>query len=130
MLCSCDIPQLQHLPCAHVMAACSNQGFGANLSFIPYCAPWYRVKNYQRAYEPSFKHIPDERFWGEDVVQKILPPVFTRKAGRPRTNRMKNRADESREGKRQNICSNCKQAGHYKPSCPNNPRTVRSFGMQ
>ena len=122
--CSCNIPLLHKFPCEHLIAACSNQDYGANITFHNFCSDWYSTEKYQRSYAPCFRYVKDKRFWKPYEGVFIEPPVFKRKPGRTWKVRLKSKDESVQEGKSKNKCGNCKEQGHYRNRCPNNPRRI------
>ncbi|XP_020245215.1 uncharacterized protein LOC109823346 [Asparagus officinalis] len=72
--CTCNIPQLQKIPCAHVLAASSNQLGGARIPYNRYCSPWYSTIHYRKTYSKSFHPPDDSRYWSEYTGPRLIPP--------------------------------------------------------
>ena len=79
---SCNLPQLQKMPCAHVIAACAKKRDCANISTYSLCALWYNVENYSKTYTGLFHHVIDLWYWPERNEPTILPPKIRRSLGR------------------------------------------------
>ena len=114
--CTCNIPLLQHLPCAHVMAACSSVANDANRAHHDFASPWYTVQNYLEAYKSEFHPVPDKRYWIPHEEPIVLPPPAHRAPGRPKSTRFKNSMDEVQD-RRQARCSKCGIHGHKRSRC-------------
>ncbi|XP_020242978.1 uncharacterized protein LOC109821202 [Asparagus officinalis] len=120
--CTCNIPELQKLPCPHVIAVTSKQSGGANISYYTYASEWYQSSNYREAYKQCFHPVHDSRYWPHYNGPHVVPPSYKRQAGRPRSVRLKGTMDEGREGApKKNRCGYCRQAGHRRSHCPTNP---------
>ncbi|XP_020250107.1 uncharacterized protein LOC109827508 [Asparagus officinalis] len=105
--CTCNVPQLQLIPCSHVVAACSDLQGGARISHYEFVDAWYSAYNYQQTYKECFRPPYDSRHWTQDGP-RILPPLYKRSAGRPRSVRIRNSMNDGREGaRRRNKCSRC-----------------------
>ena len=114
--CTCNIPLLQHLPCAHVMAACSSVANGANRAHHDFASHWYSVQNYLAAYSGEFHPVRDKRFWSPHEGQMVLPPPARRAPGRPKSTRIKGVMDEM-QPPRPNRCSKCGMHSHKRSHC-------------
>lgn len=114
--CTCNIPLLQKLPCAHVMAACSAQDYGANRAHHEFASEWYSVRSYKASYQPEFHPVRDKRYWRPYTGPHILPPPTRRQPGRPKSTRIKNVMDELQTPKT-NRCSKCGSQGHNRKRC-------------
>ena len=128
LYCTCNLPQLQKLPCAHVIAACSNESSCTDISTYSLCAFWYSVDNYCKFYALKFLHVPDAWFSLENTVDYYISPLML-EGHRVTPFRSHTRGMYGeREGHRWNICSNCKKLGHNKARCPNPPAPSSSIG--
>ncbi|KAI0519272.1 hypothetical protein KFK09_006714 [Dendrobium nobile] len=122
--CTCKRPQLYHVPCVHVIAVAGYRRWNHN-SFV---SQYFTLNSYRETYSGLFHVLPPKEVWPNFCeVQGIIPllaPAFRRRAGRPRTNRFRNTMDEpnSTGNKR---CGHCKQNGHNRATCPNNPGSSR-----
>jgi len=76
---------------------------------------------YTKTYAGLFHHVPDACTWAEYNGLMILPHEFRKPAGRPASVRIRTTMDEGHEVHRSNRCSNCKQLGHNKSHCHNQP---------
>ena len=114
--CTCNIPLLQHLPCAHVMAACSAVAKGAKRAHHDFASNWYTVQSYHAAYTPEFHPVRDKRYWPQPSGPMVFPPQARRAPGRPKSTRIKGTMDEG-QSSRSNRCSKCGVNGHKKSRC-------------
>ena len=73
---TCNLPQLQKLSCAHVIAACSKEGGCTNISTYVSCASWYSVDYYRKSCAPMFHPVPNRRFWLEHTVDQMTFPLI------------------------------------------------------
>jgi len=76
--CSCNIPQLQKLPCEHVIATYAKKKGCANISMYSLCALLYTVENYSKTYAGLSHLVPDSRTWAEYSGLMIFPPDVRR----------------------------------------------------
>ena len=128
--CTCNLPQLQKLSCAHIIVSCSKESDCANISTYSLCASWYSVNNYHKSSAPIFHLVLNRRFWPEYTVgQMIFPLDVRRPPGRPPSVRIRGIMNEKREGHRRNRCSNCKKLGHNKVRCHNPQEPSSSIGL-
>ena len=114
--CTCRIPLLQKIPCAHVMAACSAQGFGGNTAHHDFASEWYSVESYRATYDPEFNLVRDKKYWDPYNGPLILAPPVRRLVGRPKSTRCKNVMDEHQTPKT-NRCNKCGSQGHNRKRC-------------
>ncbi|XP_015970787.1 uncharacterized protein LOC107494244 [Arachis duranensis] len=115
--CDCGLFQSLHYPCQHALAGCA----AASVKWAPYMHPVYRQEAVFKVYEMEFPPIPDESLWSEWHGTMIRPnPAMRRKATRrPVSTRFQNDMDDvERHEKR---CALCKQVGHTRRGCPNQP---------
>ncbi|XP_020270620.1 uncharacterized protein LOC109845760 [Asparagus officinalis] len=76
--CTCNIPKLQKLSCAHVIAVTTKQFGGANTSYYTYASEWYQSSHYRDSYSQFFHPIVDSRYWPPYNGPHVLPPEFKR----------------------------------------------------
>ena len=108
--CTCNIPQLQKLRCAHVIAACFKERGCANISTHSFCVPWHYVDTYRKSYAPMFHHVPDHQSWPEKSMDQMISPLDVRRPpGHPPSVRIRGTMNGEREGHRQNRCSKYKK---------------------
>ena len=106
--CTCSIPQLEKLPCKHVIATCAKEKGCASISMYSKCAWWYTMENYTETYAGPFYPVLDPRTWAEYNGPLNLPPEFRRPAALPPSIRIRTTVDEGHKGHRHNKCSNYK----------------------
>ena len=104
--CSCNLLQLQKLPCVHVITACALDC--ANISTYILCAQWYTEDNYNKIYAGPFHPVLDKRYWPGRSGPTMLPLEVRRPPGCAPYVCIRGHMDEGCEGHRCNICSNCK----------------------
>ena len=103
------------------MAACQY----ISLDYTAHVQNWYFITTYQMTWAPLFHPIPDQAYW-PPADEMILVPSDSMKRtskGRPKSTRLHNEMD-IREGRGTVRCSNCKQEGHNKTTCPNKRTTA------
>ena len=57
LTCSYNLPQLQKLACAHIIASCAQEKDFANIITFFLCAQLYNVDNYSKAYVILFHRL-------------------------------------------------------------------------
>nr|XP_029146932.1 uncharacterized protein LOC114924923 [Arachis hypogaea] len=115
--CDCGLFQSLHYLCWHALAGCA----AASVEWAPYVHPVYRQEAVFKVYEMEFPPIPDELMWSEWHGTMMCPnPAMQRNAtGRPVSTRFRNDMDDvERQEKR---CYLCRQVGHTRRGCPNQP---------
>ena len=132
--CSCQFPQLHHLPCSHMITVCKLRGLDVEVA--PRMCYEASNKAVQDSYSPRFEPYLDPSQWpsydGEFFVPDLSLKNNTR--GRRRTRRFKNDMDKAykssanrrsqkpnntnSEPVMQNRCSLCHELGHKKTRCP------------
>ncbi|XP_073137263.1 uncharacterized protein [Henckelia pumila] len=116
--CSCRKWDLTGIPCQHAVCAiwCKHQ------DPMDYVNPYYEVDRYNRCYEHAILPITGLDLWPECELVPPLPPVYTKKVGRPCKLRRRE-GDEVPSGthlrgaKRITKCKNCGGDGHNKRTC-------------
>ena len=111
-LCTCQQFDLDHIPCAHVIAACRYYNF----SCYTLCSQYFTTKALVSSYSECIYLIGNEIDWIilDHIRNKImLPPKIRCPTKRPR----KVRIPSSGEGKRTSHCSHCGQYGHNRKTC-------------
>jgi hypothetical protein len=108
--CTCGMWEEYDCVCSHAIAA---------ILFIrkdpfDYITFKYKLRYYRETYS-----FPVEPVTLEDLVPDltILPPIKKQRAGRPKTVRIRNRYLKKVMKK----CGTCREFGHYKNRCPNQP---------
>jgi len=123
--CSCNVPQIMHAPCSHMITSCWLRGFDHTVA--PYMSPLYLRANTLKVWEKSFEPYLDESQWppyyGEDYAP--YPDLKKVGKGRRKKKRLKGDMDNMKgygadmygggdfdEERAQNLCSICKNPGH------------------
>ncbi|KAL6339216.1 hypothetical protein AAG906_024367 [Vitis piasezkii] len=109
--CTCRQFDLDHIPCAHAIAACRFY----NISCYTLCSKYFTLKHYYlhiRVYLSNGNEI-DWVVPNHIRDKVVLPPKTRRPTGRPR----KVRISSSGEGKHTSRCSRCGQYGHNRKTC-------------
>ncbi|KAL4288307.1 hypothetical protein AHAS_Ahas19G0273100 [Arachis hypogaea] len=97
--CDCGYFQALHLPCRHVLAACSH----ARLDWKSFIHPVYRIESVFNVYRSEFRPRPN-------------PRMMRVKRGRPVSSRIRNNMDDvEHNGEKQ--CRLCFQNGHTRRTC-------------
>ncbi|KAF2620450.1 hypothetical protein F2Q68_00042547 [Brassica cretica] len=95
-----------------------------------YVAEYYYTDVLKKTYEDNIKPVNGEKFWKKTNKPAIAIPEFRKPRGRPKTRDrrkepfedLQNQGKSTRHGRIQH-CSRCKQAGHIKSGCKNEPVT-------
>ncbi|RVW14908.1 hypothetical protein CK203_072251 [Vitis vinifera] len=111
---SCTYRQfdLDHIPCAHAIAACRFY----NISCYTLCSKYFTTKALLSSYSECIYPTGNEIDWvvPNHISDKVvLPPKTRRPTGRPR----KVRISSGGEGKHTSRCSRCGQYGHNRKTC-------------
>lgn len=123
--CSCNVPQIMHAPCSHMITACRARGY--NYQAPPYMSHLYLNEYTMRIWESEFEPYLDPTQWppynGDDYVPD--PNLMKRGKGRRKKKRLKGDMDAMRgygddkygggdfnEERRPNLCSECHEPGH------------------
>ena len=110
--CTCRQFDLDHIPCAHAIAACRFY----NISCYTLCSKYFTTKALLSSYSECIYPTGNEIDWvvPNHIRDKVvLPPKTRRPTGRPR----KVRIPSGGEGKRTSRCSRCGQYGHNRKTC-------------
>ena len=83
--CDCRRWQLTGISCSHAISALRHERIPPE-SVLPHC---YSVDAYINAYACSIWPCRDKSMWEKVDGPKILPPVYEKKAGRPKKSRRK-----------------------------------------
>ena len=123
--CTCKMFDLDHIPCAHAIAACR---YG-NMSYYTLCSQYYLKNSFISSYSKSIYPIGNNKDWVilEDIRCRVVLPPRNR---RP-TRRSKNeRIHSGGEVKRTQCCGRCGDYGHNGKTCkrpiPLHPRGEHS----
>ncbi|XP_028113436.1 uncharacterized protein LOC114311482 [Camellia sinensis] len=108
--CSCRLWEIDSFPCKHGFCAIKRSAKDLNCFLDDY----YRVSSYCDSYSYSIYPVPS--MWKPNVVvddDVVLPPLYKRPAGRPRTKRMPSKGEIKRIR-----CSRCGKMGtHNRKIC-------------
>ena len=116
VFCRCQKPKVHHLPCSHVIAACSVSRLDA-ASYVSH----YFTK--EAAAQTWCHEIYGIGILGPFTQQNSHPmlipdPAMKRGIGRRQTRRIQNGMDESEVGKKKKRCNLCGADGHTYKKCP------------
>jgi hypothetical protein len=92
--CTCNGPELLHLPCSHLMTACT--GRGLDYENVMYMSPLFFREHTILIWESSFESYLDPSQWPEyDGTEYVpLPSLMKMKKGRRQKKRLKGDMDE------------------------------------
>ncbi|KAK8660202.1 hypothetical protein V6N13_051136 [Hibiscus sabdariffa] len=114
--CTCKAWELSGIPCCHAICATYEE----NKRPEDYVSNWYSKEKYLAAYNHVLQPVRGKIFWPK-TSDPIQPPLVRTLPGRPKKKRKKDK-DEPTKGKtnpvKQRRCTNCRQPGHNKLSCP------------
>lgn len=117
--CTCNWWDLVGIPCRHAVAAISHN-MQQPVNFVH---SYYRRDAYKATYGHAISPINGKRMWPYTPDAPILPPVYKRKAGRPKKLRRREpHEDDPEEGARPvpvHRCGRCGGTGHNVRTCPN-----------
>ncbi|XP_016192748.1 uncharacterized protein LOC107633656 [Arachis ipaensis] len=115
--CDCSLFQSLHYPCCHALVVCAT----TSIEWAQYVHSVYKQEAVFKVYEMEFFPIPDESMWAEWHGTRLCPnPVMRRKAtGSPVSTRFRNDMDETEQHEK--LCDLCRQYGHTRRGCPNQP---------
>lgn len=124
--CTCGYWQLTGVPCAHVCRCCLERGWDPE----DYVSPYLRKDKYILAYQRPIDCTRGPEMWEDYQGPKLEPPIFKRRPGRPKKNRIPSTGEVKtgtskgskfawlgREGTRMR-CGNCNELGHNIRGCP------------
>ena len=116
MFCKCKKPQLLHLPCSHVIAACSESGLDPGV----FVSQYYRKETAVHTWGHEIYGIGSlGSFTTPNISPMYIPnPDARRGVGRRQTLRIRNGMDESEAGKKKKRCNLCGADGHTYKKCP------------
>ncbi|CAK8533553.1 unnamed protein product [Lathyrus sativus] len=119
--CDCGKFQTFHMPCSHVIVACSSvrQDPFLQLSEV------YKIMNLFCIYNNSFPVVASEDYWPTYHGDTIYHDENTRKnkKGRPKSTRIRTEMDTTEKMER--LCGICRLPGHTRKHCPNVGTTFR-----
>jgi hypothetical protein len=123
--CSCNVPQIMHAPCSHMIAACRARGYDYKVP--PYMSPYYLRANTLGVWQSSFEPYLDPTQWPPYQGLDYLPdPELLKKGkGRRKKKRLKCDMDHMKgygidkygggdfdQTRGKNLCSICHQSRH------------------
>ncbi|KAK9284588.1 hypothetical protein L1049_023764 [Liquidambar formosana] len=121
--CTCGKLEIFKIPCSHIFAAAAR----VETTWLPFVASEYKMEVYMRVWDTKFEPIKHPNYWPEYKGRTLLP-LSTRlrppKRGRPESTRIRNEMDVSRQRATKH-CTNCKQPGHDRRTCPQRARIVQ-----
>ncbi|XP_078172784.1 uncharacterized protein LOC144566610 [Carex rostrata] len=115
--CTCQGPQLSHIPCSHVMAVCRVRNYCED----HYVADMYRTDYLASTWGGSFHSYPDQHEWPTYVGDRILPSEGWIRKGRRRHKRIVMTMDEmggrrpSGNRARRSVSDRCRADLHLSP---------------
>ncbi|XP_050917824.1 uncharacterized protein LOC127135051 [Lathyrus oleraceus] len=117
LTCECGRFQTFHVPCSHVIAACSSirQDHSVHITDV------FKVVNVFKVYEESFLGIPTETSWPQYEGDTLChnDRMQRNKKGRPNSCRIRTEMDNVEKEKRR--CGICREIGHMRRKCPTRP---------
>nr|XP_004490342.1 uncharacterized protein LOC101515388 [Cicer arietinum] len=113
--CDCGNYQAKHMPCSHVIAACSNIKYDF-WSFIP---DVYKVETVLKVYDEAFPPIKNKGYWPKYEGVKVChnPLMQKVKKGRPKSKHIKTKMDTTERVPRKYRL--CWVSDHTRKHCPN-----------
>jgi hypothetical protein len=89
--CSCNIPQIMHAPCSHMITACRMCGY--DYLALPYMSPLYLCLNTIRVWEKSFEPYLDPSQWSSYHGPDYAPNPALQKLGKGRRKKKRLKGD-------------------------------------
>lgn len=129
--CSCRVWDLTGIPCKHGVCAIWMKHGKGGTTVHHYVNNYYSINSYLNAYGGRIKPIAGPKEWPKSSKQPPLPPLYTRKACRPKKLRKMSAPEMTNDGIHLNRslivkhCKKCNKAGHNARTCPTDP-TVRN----
>ncbi|KAL5571202.1 hypothetical protein UlMin_020799 [Ulmus minor] len=118
--CDCNAWQMTGIPCVHALACISF--IRANVD--DYIHTYFTTEVWRRSFASVVHPIPSRIYWPHLPDDAMLqPPIRRRIPGRPKIHRNRKEGDKRPVTTRSTTvtCKLCKQAGHNKRSCAQNP---------
>lgn len=113
--CTCNVFQMDELPCPHALAHIKK----FHLSAYSFCSEYFTKEKMLAAYAGTIFPMPSRSSWSipadiQNIV--VLPPDDSPKVGRPRKERY--RSIWEKGGTTSSVkCGTCRKYGHNKRSC-------------
>ncbi|XP_031130170.1 uncharacterized protein LOC116031942 [Ipomoea triloba] len=124
--CSCRKWDLTGIPCKHAICAIwLKHGKGGVVHH--YVSDCYSINSYLNTYGGRIKPLAGPSEWPKSNKQPLLPPLYTRKAGRPKKLRKMSAPEMTKDGTHMNRsvivkhCKKCNKTGHNARTCPLDP---------
>ncbi|CAI9279699.1 unnamed protein product [Lactuca saligna] len=123
--CGCRGWQLTGYPCVHTYAAISN----LNRDPEDYVSPWLTTIMFCNDYMYTIKPLNGSDMWHDVDYIKPLPRKKRRMLGRSSTKRKRDQIESELKGNKHTVskrgivmrCNICRETGHNKSECPQNP---------
>ena len=116
VFCRCQKPKVHHLPCSHVIAACSVSGLDA----ASYVSQYFTKKAAAQTWCHEIYGIGIlGPFTQKNPHPMLIPDLASKRGiGRRQTRRIRNGMDESEAGMKKKHCNLCGADGHTYKKCP------------
>lgn len=120
-ICTCRYWELKGIPCAHAICAMYNR----KLNPDSYVSKWFSKETYLKSYDNVLQPVLGMSMWPESDYPTIQPPMITKKPGRPKKQRRRDKDDPKKKSKFRKYsktgvkmtCSICHSKGHNKTGC-------------
>ena len=116
VFCRCQKPKVHHLPCSHVIVACSVSGLDA----ASYVSQYFTKEAVSQTWCHEIYGIGSlGPFTQKNLHPILIPDVATKRGiGRRQTRRIRNGMDESEAVMKKKCCNLCGADGHTYKKCP------------
>ncbi|XP_012842750.1 PREDICTED: uncharacterized protein LOC105962952 [Erythranthe guttata] len=124
--CTCGMFQLNGYPCPHAWTCILDRRLKVE-DYVDHC---YSKSMYLKAYSHMVHAVPGPRDYIITSHEPLLPPMYKKKAGRPKRLRRKAPDEIHRTSTRRGLthtCKNCLQQGHNRASCKNPTNPASKF---
>ncbi|XP_012571355.1 uncharacterized protein [Cicer arietinum] len=101
--CDCGIYQAKHMPCSHVIAACSSIKY----NYWSLISDVYKVESVLKVYDEVFQPIPNQGYWPQYEGVKVCHNPLMRRVtkGRPKSKRIRTEmGSKEREPRKCGLC--------------------------
>ena len=116
--CDCGKFQALHLPCSHVIAACSS----FHHDYTTLIPAVFKNESVYSIYNTAFKVVQDKSYWPpyDGPVLCHNPNMRRLKKGRPNSTRIRTEMDEEvvKKTPTPRQCGLCRHTGHIRRNCP------------